>query len=323
MKNVLINNELVIAVLVNYNQNDYTIKCIESLLNCNYPNLKIILVENGSTIENVKLLEKLLPNDSRLKYRRLINNIGYSQGVNYGLSEGALLKPDYFLIMNNDTIIEKYAIDELVKTCVMFKRKAIVTGKVYNYDEPEKLQIVGYELKNKKLLTYKQLGMNEFDSGQHDFVKERDMIDDVFVLHPIGIYKNIGGYSSYFWINGVNIDMGLRVKKHGYKLVYTPKAKLWHQGSVSMGGRNMNPKMAYWNIQSSLILRYIYLDKSSFAIYYLTIVNSVIRTFLKSFYLKVIKDENISDYAKAKYKGLTYFNRWVFVKKNNDGYNPF
>ena len=42
----------------------------------------------------------------------------------------------------------------------------------------------------------------------------------------------------------------------GYKLLYTPDAKLWHKGSASIGGRNFNPVLAYWNMQSSLILKY-------------------------------------------------------------------
>lgn len=315
--------DLVVVILVNYNQNEYTLKCVESLLDSDYNNFKIVLVDNGSTQKNGDELVRNLPNHDKFIFKRLVDNRGYAEGTNYGLAEGIKLNPDFFLIMNNDTIIDKYAIKELVKTCKDYDEKVIVTGKVYHYDEPDKLQIVGYRLKNKKILTYEQLGLDEPDQGQYDNIEVRDMIDDVFVLHPVSIYKSIGGYSPYLWVNGVNIDMALRAKKIGYTLVYTPHAKLWHKGSVSIGGRNMNPKLAYWNIQSSLILRYLYLNKSNFLTYYLTVVFSVFRTYLKSIYLRVFRNENIVQYAKAKYKGLVYFNHWIFKKNHNNGYNPF
>lgn len=317
-------NDLVVVVLVNFNQNDYTIKCVDSLFLSKYDNFKVVLIDNGSTKENAEELKLKLPLDNpQFIYKRLVDNVGYAQGTNAALDVGIKLDPEYFLIMNNDTIIDEYAINELVKSSKQHDNRVIVTGKVYDYDEPDKLQIVGYQLKNKRLMTYDQLGLDEKDLGQYNKEEKRDMIDDIFVLHPVKIYKTIGGYSSFLWVNGVNIDMALRAHKIGYRLIYTPDAKLWHKGSVSIGGRNMNPKMAYWNIQSSLILRYLYLSKINFLLYYISIVESIIRTKIKSIYLKWFKNENISKYARAKYGGLIYFNKWVFNKTPNDGYNPY
>ena len=92
-----------------------------------------------------------MSNDSRIILKRIIQNRGYVGGINYGLEEGIKLNPDYFLIMNNDTIIDKNAITELVNACKRHEDKAIVTGKVYHYEEPNKLQNIGYYFKNKYL----------------------------------------------------------------------------------------------------------------------------------------------------------------------------
>jgi len=315
--------DLVVIVLLNYNQNDYTLKCIDSLLELNYDNFRIMLIDNGSTQVNANELEEKLPKNEKLFYRRVEENIGYSQGTNYGLKEGKKMNPGYFLIMNNDTIIDKNAVNELVKTSKEYKDKVLVTGKVYHYDEPDKLQFVGYRYINKRIMTFQHLGLDESDTGQYDRTEERDMIDDIFVLHPISLYDTLGGYTPYLWVNGVNIDLAMRAMNKGYKLIFTPLAKLWHKGSVSIGGRDMNPRMAYWNIQSSLILRYLYLNKSNFIIYYLMTIVSIIRTSFKSVYLKLFKGKDITNYAKAKYKGLSYFNKWVFSKKHDNGFNPY
>ena len=315
--------DFVMVVLLNYNQNEYTLKCIESLLESDYDNFKILLVDNGSTKENANELFEKLPKEERLIFKRLEKNRGYSQGTNFGLKEGLKYDPDYFLIMNNDKIIDKFAIKELVKTCKSLNNKVLVTGKVYDYIKPNTLQLVGYKYRNRSFNTFNKMGLNEQDVGQYEKMEERDMIDDIFVLHPVELYKTVGGYTPYLWINGVNVDLAFRAIKVGFRLIYTPHAKLWHKGSVSFGGRNMNPKLAYWNIQSALILRYLFLEKRYFILFYLKTLNSIIRTFFKSIYFKTFKGVDNTKYAKAKYAGLQYFNRWLIKKNHNDGYNPF
>jgi len=315
--------ELVVVVLLNYNQNEYTINCIKSLIKSDYKNFKILLIDNGSTHDNVKELEMDLPNCERLIFKKLIKNIGYPAGSNYGFKEALKLNPKYFLIMNNDTIIDKYAIMELVKTCEDYNNKARVTGKVYHYNKPNVLQIIGNKFLNKSMLLYETMGADELDIGQYDRVKEREMIDDIFVLQPAELYKKIGGYSTYFWMNGVEKDLSLRAIKQKFKLVYTPHAKLWHKGSVSLGGRDMNPKIAFWHMQSKLILRFLHLNKLNFLIFYFKTLISITRTFIKSIYLRLFKGKDIINYAKAKYKGLIYFNKWLINKNENNGMTPY
>jgi GT2 family glycosyltransferase len=314
---------MVSVITINYNQSDYTIKCVESLLKSEYDKFRILLIDNGSTLENYKELKEKLPSDSKLKLLRLENNRGYVGGINYGLTEGKKLQTDYFLILNNDTIIEQNSISNLVDCCIKYNNKAIVTGKVYHYDEPNKLQDVGYSYMNRKTLRFYRIGLNEFDEGQYDLMSERDMLDDVFWLFSMKLYQKIGGYSSFFWFNEEQADFALRAKKEGFKLIYTPMAKLWHKGSVSIGGRNRNPKLAYWHIQSSLILRYIHLGKINFLLYLIGTLKSILLTSLKSIYYRLKGDKSWLLYAYAKRKGFMYFLNWTFIKNKNIGKNPF
>jgi len=314
---------MVNLITLNYNQNEYTLKCIESILKSSYEEFKIILVDNGSTHKNFEILRKSLPKDNRLNLYRVNENRGYVGGINYGLKEGNKLDPDYFLILNNDTILDKNAINELKHTCEKYMNKAIVSGKVYHYDEPNILQDVGYSYRDKKSLYFNRIGLDEEDINQYHQIAERDMLDDVFWLFSVKLYNKIGGYSPYFWFNAEQADFALRAKKEGYKLIYTPGAKLWHKGSVSIGGRDKNPKLAYWHVQSTLIFRYLHLSKIQFIKqYFKTVIN------IFSSYAKVIS-ENLRgnsfdfNYPKAKLMGLNYFNKWIFLKNENTGHDPF
>lgn len=317
------NSDKTVIITLNYNQNDYTLKCIDSILKSNFQNFLILLIDNGSTQDNLNDLLNKIPKDDRLMFKKVKENRGYVGGINFGLEEGIKLNPDNFLIMNNDTIIDKYAIDELLKTYKDFDKKVIVTGKVYHYDDPNRLQFVGSIYSNKKQLTHLGLGINELDNGQYDKVEERDMIDDIFWLFPSELYNKIGGYSTYFWFNSEQADFALRAKKENFKLIFTPNAKLWHKGSISIGGRDKNPRLAFWTIQSKLILKYLHLKKIQFIKFYIKTLISVFRTFIKSIIYYLLGKENLLKYSYAKYKGLVYFNKWLVKKNKNTGYNPF
>lgn len=314
---------LVAVVLLNYNQNEFTLKCIDSLLQSDYGNYKILLVDNGSEKENVKQLELKLPETDTLIFEKIKSNMGYGQGTNHGLEVASKMNPDYYLIMNNDTIIDPKAISAMVEASELYHGMARVTGKVYRFDDPGKFEDVGSVIKNKRLLEYSHLALNQIDNNQFEKIEERDMIDDVFVMQSSKFMKDVGGYSKDLWINGVNLDLGLRALENGYKLIYTPHAKLWHKGSLSIGGRKTNPKTAFWNVQSQLIIRYKYLNILNFSIVYLRVLLNSTRTFIKYLYLRLFKGVNIRDYALAKFKGIAYFHKWVLTKNENTGYNPY
>lgn len=318
-------NDKVLIITVNYNQDKYTIECIKSILKSKYDNFSIVLVNNGSQERPDSYLKEEIDKlcDPRIILKRIAKNIGYVGGINSGLEEGVKLNPDYFLIMNNDTIIGEHSINELVKTSHKFYNNAIVSGKVFHYDEPEKLQDVGWTFKSRKKMSFKTLGRNERDTGQYNEVMERDMLDDVFWLFPYKLYCEIGGYSPYFWFNSEQADFALRAKKIGYKLIYTPNANLLHKGSLSLGGRDKNPKLVYWHIQSTLILRFLHLPKAQFAFQYFTIARGVLFTFTKSLIFKLLRRDVSMEYARAKLSGLLYFNKWILKRNKNTGQNPF
>lgn len=312
----------VVIITLNFNQNQFTLECVRSLLESEYGNYQILLIDNGSTAENLSELEKLLPYDTRLILHKLTPNRGYVGGINYGLEIFGEHDPDYVLIMNNDTILDKGAVGELVRVCKEYHNKAIVSGKVYHYDRPGIIQDIGYCFTDEKYLFCKQIGLDETDSGQYDKEAERDLLDDVFWLFPYELYKEIGGYSNYFWFDYEQADFALRAKREGYKLIYAPHAKIWHKGSPSVGGRNLNPVLAYYSMQGALIYRYLHLSGWHFIRYYIMAGSGILGSFVK-YYLGVKNEPGRLKYTVAKLKGFAYFNRWMFRKNENTGENPF
>lgn len=312
-----------VAVLIlNYNQWEMTIECVESILQSDYAAYKIFLMDNGS--HNQIDFEKMKSVESdKCELFRIEPNRGYVGGMNFGLEQASAEGFDFFLVMNNDAIIAPDAIRELVNTAEKHQNKCIVSGKVYHYDRPNVLQFIGSEIVNKRSLKMRRLVNNEEDLGQWDCEMEMDMLDDIFWLLPNKVYQEVGGYSPYFWFNAEQADLALRAVKAGNKLIYNPNAKLWHKGSITIGGRANNPKLTYYNVQATLIFKSIHLSGFRFVLFYLKICKNAIYSFLKFLLKKVLRKHADKDLITAQFKALAYFNSWCFSKKENNGQTPF
>ncbi len=103
--------DIVIAV---WNLRDITMRCIESIIkNTDYP-YHIIIVDNGSDYETKTYLEQLR-DDSRIKKYTLIRNEENS-GATKAFNQGMLAaKAPLILLLNNDTIVTKGWLTEMVR----------------------------------------------------------------------------------------------------------------------------------------------------------------------------------------------------------------
>lgn len=312
-----------VAVLIlNYNQWEMTIECVESVLQSDYAAYKIFLMDNGS--HNQIDFEKMKSVESdKCELFRIDPNRGYVGGMNFGLEQASAEGFDFFLVMNNDAIIAPDAISNLVEVAKRYSNKCIVTGKVYHYDRPNVLQFIGSRIMNQKTLKMQRLLNDEIDNGQWDKEIEMDMIDDIFWLLPKTVYEQVGGYSPYFWFNAEQADLALRAVKAGNKLIYTPDAKLWHKGSVTIGGRVNNPKLTYYTVQSTLIFKFIHLTGGRFILFYLKTYKNAFVSSAKYLVKKLLGRHASKNMIIAQFKALAYFNSWIFTKKENNGKTPF
>ena len=91
---------LVSVIIPHYGGKEILQECLESLKNSNYTQLEIIVVDNSSTDDSVKIMKDKFP------YIKLIQseyNRGFAGGCNFGAQHAI---GEYLLILNNDTIHE-------------------------------------------------------------------------------------------------------------------------------------------------------------------------------------------------------------------------
>ena len=270
-------NPKVIVLILSYNGKQLLDEAVSSYIANDYSNFDVVVIDNGSTDETEALLSHKYPT---IQVIRIEKNLGYSGGFNVGMRFAFdQKKTDYVLITNNDVKADKHLIKELVKTAERDQSIGFTIGKTYYYDQPNVLQSVG---RTEHPITWKNrhLGLGEHDEGQYDTIIERPFCDDIYWLVRREMYERTGGYDTNFKFQAEDFDWQVRAKKAGYKIMYTPYAKLWHKGSVTIG--KDSPMKAFYDYRNPTIVIMKYRDCKYFKRYFQFLVKKLLKSTIKN-----------------------------------------
>lgn len=235
-------------IVLNWNGKDDTIECVKSLQKINYDNYKIIVVDNGSEDDSVSEIKKLFPEVKIIENKK---NLGFAGGNNIGIKYAVENKADYVLLINNDTIVDKDFLIELIQAGETDKKIGAVGSKIYFHSEPNRIWFAGGKinwLKNKGT----HIGLDEIDNNQDDKISETDYLTGCCLLIKREVVEKIGGLAEDYFLYYEDTDFSLRVKNAGYKIVYAPASKIYHKISRSIKPGSSN--YIYYHVRNGLVM---------------------------------------------------------------------
>lgn len=218
---------MISIIIPNYNGKKYLKGCLDAIYDIEQLNFEVIIIDNASQDDDFKWLSQY----SNLHFKQLDKNYGFSRAVNEGIR---LAKGEYVLLLNNDTVIEKNFVQELVKTIKKDKRIFAVSSKMIAYYNREVIDDAGDE--------YNLLGWTK-KRGDGKSVQGFKTEKRVFsacagaALYRKSIFDEIGYFDEDFFAYMEDVDIGYRANIHGYKNIYCPDAKVYHIGSATSGSR--------------------------------------------------------------------------------------
>lgn len=237
--------KILISVLHYNNVND-TINCLKSLLGLNLSGLEIktYVLDNGSREDfrlNASDYSKI-----NLSILRNNKNAGFTGGHNLIYEKIQDKDFDFLLLLNNDSIIEK---DCLVRMAEKMKTEKIgaVVPKIYftkgmefhkdKYKEKELGRVFWYAggFIDWENVQSRHRGVDEVDNGQYDKSCEIDFATGACLLLKKEVLRKIGLFDERYFLYFEDADLSQRILKAGYKIVYQPKALLWHNNAGSSG----------------------------------------------------------------------------------------
>lgn len=240
----------VYALTLNWNGEVYFKDFCRGIMALDYPNYRIVLIDNASSDGSVRFVREHFPS---IEIIENATNVGYAAGFNVGIKQGLEAGADYFFILNNDTVVPNDTLKNLVEVAVTDPNIGFVSGKVYFNENRKQFQTVGKvdRLWNPTIIN---VGQNQIDEGQFEEQRDYDFLDDVFWLVNRDVFEKVHGYDPNFFMYWSEADLCARARRQGFRLVFTPSAKIYHMGSLSTGGGD-SPQKGY-HLRRNAVLFY-------------------------------------------------------------------
>jgi GT2 family glycosyltransferase len=237
--------KVVVIVLTWNSENDIT-ECLVSLRLLRYPNYEIIVVDNASTDRTPNIVKHSFPDVTLIINKK---NLGFGGGFNVGIKEAIKKKADYIVCLNSDVVVDEHFLLELVKVGELSEKVGGLCPIAYYYDQPNRINGAGGIV---RIIHPKVFGCGEIDKGQYSKTKETRMLCGPALVLKRKAFLGIGFFNTEYFYGPEDMDIALRLLKNGYKILFAPRAKLWHKGRGAVGGK-ITPLIIYFHVRNFLL----------------------------------------------------------------------
>lgn len=215
-------------IVLNWNNYEDTAECLASLEQIKYPNYRVILVDNGSEDKSGEQLQEDFP---WCRHIHNDENVGYTSGINIGIRYALEGDSKYILSLNNDTIVDANFLSPLVKTAETNSNVGIVTG-VIRFSETGEIQSAGRRI-NPYLVK-----APHFQRIKRNSEYEVECISGGVALFPSKFLSRIDGLNESYFLGPDDIDICLKAKGMGKKIMVNPDSVVLHKHASSGGTKN-------------------------------------------------------------------------------------
>lgn len=217
---------LVSIVIPTYNRIECLKTSIPSILETNYSNYEIILIDNGSSDGSAEFIKTNFP---QVKIIRSSNNLGSAGGYNLGILKA---KGKYVATLNDDIEVDPDWLRPLVNIMEKYPDVVGVDSKYLDYYDRSRFDTSAgagryIDFTGNPILR----GRGKEDKGQYD---ETARIFTCCTVFRREVFNEIGLFDRDFFYGYEDVDLSWRINLRGYRILYVPSSRIYHK--VSLGG---------------------------------------------------------------------------------------
>ena len=244
---------MVSIVIPTYNRKVKLERLIKSILGSDYlkDKLEVIVVDDASSDGTYEHIKGLFPQV------RVVRNdeeklLAESRNVGIRASRGK-----YVFIIDDDNIVDKSTIKELVKFMEKYPEVGVAGPIMYFLDDPTRIWCAGVKRSYWTTIT-KLVGFNTIDNGWFREPYESEDFPNAFIIRR-EVFEKVGLFNSkLFPIHYDEGDFCQRVRKTGYKVMVVPTAKIWHdiplpEQSKALVLHLKSPLRAYYAVRNRIL----------------------------------------------------------------------
>ncbi len=223
------------VLIVNYNGRRHLQECLRAVFDQTYSNLEVILVDNASADDSLEFVSGAFPG---VKLVRSEKNLGFAGGNNLGRR---YCGGEWVYFLNNDTRMDPRAIEILMDSRTTNSEYHVFASLLLAYSDPSKVDSAGD--------TFYWAGLTFSFTGYPTalFHSPRSITSAcaAAVLYPRMLLEKLDWFDEDFFLNFEDIDLSLRARHAGSRILLVPQSKVYHKGSATLGGKKSATSFYY------------------------------------------------------------------------------
>lgn len=225
------------VIVVSYNTRALTLACLASIrAHTTSLSYNVVVVDNASTDGSADAIAETCPWVTLIRSRE---NLGFSGGVNAGLAAST---SEHVILFNSDAYLVDNAFFPMVEYARAHPQVGGVGCRVTNEDRTHQptaarfphlwLDFSDHILRPLRVLP-SSWQINCVDRTDYTEPVDTDWLSGSCVLYRRAAVDAAGGIDNDFFLGEEDIDLGFRLKRAGWRVVYVPIP-----GVVHLGGRS-------------------------------------------------------------------------------------
>lgn len=240
----------VAVVILNYNGEKYLTDFLPSVLASNYPNLRVVVADNGSTDNSLAFLAQQY--NDQIEILDLKENYGFAGGYNQALRQ---VHSPYYVLLNSDVEVTPNWMRPIIEMMELDPKIGAAQPKILDYHNKTTFEHAGAAggwMDNWGLpfCRGRILTNCETDNGQYDAPQEIFWATGAAMFIKGELYHELGGLDAGYFAHMEEIDLCWRAKRAGYKVMACPESTVYHVGGGTL--QYQSPRKTYLNHRNSL-----------------------------------------------------------------------
>lgn len=228
-------------IILNWNGWKDTIECLNSISKISYPKFDVIIIDNYSEDESIIEIEKHIDVlNSKRPFKSILiqnkKNYGFAEGNNIGIRFAIKSNhPDYVLLLNNDTTVDKNFLNEIVKVA----EENLTIGSVQSLLLKPGGKII--DSMGQELTTW---SARDIEMGNEYRNLNENM--EIFgacaaaALYRTDVLEDVGFFDKDFFAIYEDVDLSWKIRLAGFKSILAVNSHVYHKRNISKNVSEIN-----------------------------------------------------------------------------------
>jgi hypothetical protein len=234
-------------VLVTYNGLEIGVlhESIDSVMQSNFRDFELIIVDNGSNDGSVDFLRELVKEDPRVRVLFKGYNSGYSSANNDAAKHA---QGEYLAFLHNDAKVKENWLEELLLVIEANERIGAVQPQIRDFRNPSIIISEGNVIDKLGFVSVERFGETASRRKPPHPILSATAACMLFRRHAFEI---AGGFDEDYFLSYDEIDLCWRTWLRGYEIYCVPDAIIWHRASTTVD-RFFRSKVSYFDSRNRL-----------------------------------------------------------------------